>query len=107
MKSTLHWVSGIHALDAEVHLYDKLFTVENPTSQKDGDFKNYLNPDSLKILKSCKVEPAIHNLKAFDRFQFLRKGYFCIDPDTTDENLIINQTVGLRDTWSRIQKQGK
>jgi len=107
VKSTLHWVSAIHALDAEVHLYDKLFTVENPTSQKEGDFKNYLNPDSLKILKSCKVEPAIHNLKAFDRFQFLRKGYFCIDPDTTDENLIINQTVGLRDTWSRIQNRGK
>ena len=107
VKSTLHWVSAIHALDAEVHLYDKLFTVENPTSQKEGDFKNYLNPDSLRILKSCKVEPAIHNLKAFDRFQFLRKGYFCIDPDTTDENLIINQTVGLRDTWSRIQNRGK
>ncbi len=107
VKSTLHWVSAIHALDAEVHLYDKLFTVENPTSQKEGDFKNYLNPDSLKILKSCKVEPAIHNLKAFDRFQFLRKGYFCIDPDTTDENLIINQTVGLRDTWSRILNRGK
>ncbi len=107
VKSTLHWVSAIHALDAEVHLYDKLFTVENPTSQKEGDFKNYLNPDSLKILKSCKVEPAIHNLKAFDRFQFLRKGYFCIDPDTTDENLIINQTVGLRDTWSKILNRGK
>jgi len=107
VKSTLHWVSAIHALDAEVHLYDKLFTVENPASQKEGDFKNYLNPDSLKILKSCKVEPAIHNLKAFDRFQFLRKGYFCIDPDTTDENLIINQTVGLRDTWSRILNRGK
>jgi glutaminyl-tRNA synthetase len=105
VKSTLHWVSATHALNAVVRLYDKLFTVENPIGQKDGDFKNYLNPNSLKILNSCKVESAVHDLKAFDRFQFLRKGYFCIDPDTTDENLIINQTVGLRDTWARIQKQ--
>ena len=105
VKSTLHWVSAAHALNAEVRLYDKLFTVENPAGQKEGDFKEYLNPDSLNVLKSCKVEPAIHNLKAFDRFQFLRKGYFCIDPDSTDKNLIINQTVGLRDTWARIQKQ--
>jgi len=105
VKSTLHWVSAAHALNAEVHLYDKLFTIENPAGQKEGNFKEYLNPDSLNVLKSCKVEPAIHNLKAFDRFQFLRKGYFCIDPNSTDENLIINQTVGLRDTWARIQKQ--
>ena len=105
VKSTLHWVSAAHALNAEVHLYDKLFTVENPAGQKEGNFKEYLNPDSLNVLKSCKVEPAIRNLKAFDRFQFLRKGYFCIDPDSTDKNLIINQTVGLRDTWTRIQKQ--
>jgi len=105
VKSTLHWVSAAHALNAEVHLYNKLFTVENPAGQKEGNFKDYLNPDSLNVLKSCKVEPAIHNLKAFDRFQFLRKGYFCIDPNSTDENLIINQTVGLRDTWARIQKQ--
>ncbi|MEA3458934.1 MAG: glutamine--tRNA ligase/YqeY domain fusion protein [Candidatus Thermoplasmatota archaeon] len=105
VKSTLHWVSAAHALNAEVYLYDKLFTVENPAGQKEGNFKDYLNPDSLNVLKSCKVEPAIRNLKAFDRFQFLRKGYFCIDPDSTDKNLIINQTVGLRDTWARIQKQ--
>lgn len=105
VKSTLHWVSADHALNAEVRLYDKLFTVENPAGQKEGNFKEYLNPDSLNVLKSCKVEPAIRNLKAFDRFQFLRKGYFCIDPDSTDKNLIINQTVGLRDTWARIQKQ--
>ena len=105
VKSTLHWVSAAHALNAEVRLYDKLFTVENPAGQKEGNFKEYLNPDSLNVLKSCKVEPAIRNLKAFDRFQFLRKGYFCIDPDSTDKNLIINQTVGLRDTWTRIQKQ--
>jgi len=105
VKSTLHWVSADYALNAEVRLYDKLFTVENPAGQKEGNFKEYLNPDSLSVLKSCKVEPAIRNLKAFDRFQFLRKGYFCIDPDSTDKNLIINQTVGLRDTWARIQKQ--
>jgi glutaminyl-tRNA synthetase len=104
VKSTLHWVSAKYALDAEVRIYDKLFTVPNPAGQKEEDFKDYLNKYSLKILKTCKVEPAVKDLKLFDRFQFLRKGYYCIDPDTTDDKLIINQTVGLRDAWARIQK---
>lgn len=105
VKSTIHWVSAAHAIDAEVHLYDRLFTVDNPAGQKDTDFKEFLNPDSLEVLKSCKVEPAVQKLKPFDRFQFERIGYFCIDPDATGEKLVINRTVGLRDTWAKIQKK--
>jgi len=104
VKSTLHWVSAAHALDAEVRLYDKLFTVENPLGEE-GDFKDYLNPESLEILTSCKVEPAVRELKPFDSFQFERQGYFCVDPDTTENRLVLNRTVGLRDSWARIQKQ--
>ena len=105
VKSTIHWVSAAHAIDAEIHLYDRLFTVDNPAGQKDTDFKEFLNPDSLEVLKSCKVEPAVQKLKPFDRFQFERIGYFCIDPDATGEKLVINRTVGLRDTWAKIQKK--
>ena len=105
VKSTIHWVSVAHAIDAEVRLYDRLFTVDNPAGQKDTDFKEFLNPDSLEVLKSCKVEPAVQKLKPFDRFQFERIGYFCIDPDATGEKLVINRTVGLRDTWAKIQKK--
>ncbi len=107
VKSTLHWVSAGHALYAEVRLYDKLFTIRDPAGQKEGDFKDYLNPNSLEVLTSCKVEPAVRNLKPFDRFQFERLGYFCVDPDTTAENLVLNRTVSLRDTWAKIQKQLK
>jgi glutaminyl-tRNA synthetase len=105
VKSTLHWVSAAHALDAEVRLYDRLFTVEDPAGQKDADFKDFLNPNSLEILTSCKVEPEVCNLKSFDRFQFERQGYFCVDPATTAEHLILNRTVGLRDTWAKVQAQ--
>jgi len=105
VKSTIHWVSADHALDAEIRLYDRLFTVENPAGQKDADFKDFLNPNSLEVLNSCKVEPSLQKLKPLDRFQFERQGYFCIDPDTTEEKLVINRTVGLRDTWAKIQKQ--
>jgi len=106
-KSTLHWVSAEHAIDAEVRLYDKLFTVEDPAGQKDADFKDFLNPDSLKVLNSCKMEPAMKNLKPFDRIQLLRIGYFCVDPDTSDDKLVLNKTVGLRDEWAKIQQQMK
>ena len=104
VKSTIHWVSAAHAIDAEVRLYDKLFTVEDPAGEKE-DFKNFLNPDSLKILKSCKVEPSIKNLKPLDRFQFERLGYFCIDPDSSPDNIIINRTVKLRDAWEKIRNK--
>ena len=105
VKSTIHWVSADHAIDAEIRLYDRLFTVEDPAGQKDADYKDFINLDSLKILKKCKVDPSIKKLKPLDRFQFERRGYFCIDPDTTEDKLIINRTVSLRDTWAKIQKQ--
>jgi len=105
VKSTIHWVSMNHAIDAEIRLYDRLFTVDDPAGQKDADYKDFLNPKSLEVLKNCKVEPSVKNLKPFERFQFERIGYFCIDPDKTPKNLVINQTVGLRDKWAKIQKQ--
>jgi len=103
VKATLHWVSAQHAIDAEVHLYDRLFTVENPLSKKD-DFKNYLNPKSLEILTDCKLEPSLKNASIGNRYQFERKGYFCVDPDSSDKMLVFNRTVTLRDPWAKIQK---
>lgn len=105
VRSTIHWVSMDHAINAEVRLYARLFTIDDPAGQKDVDYKDFLNPKSLEVLKNCMVEPSLKNLKPFERFQFERIGYFCIDPDKTSEKLIINQTVGLRDKWAKIQKQ--
>jgi len=105
VRSTIHWVSMDHAINAEVRLYDRLFTIDDPAGKKDADYKDFLNPKSLEVLKNCKVEPSLKNLKPFERFQFERIGYFCIDPDNTPEKLVINQTVGLRDKWAKIQKQ--
>jgi glutaminyl-tRNA synthetase len=105
VKSTLHWVSAGHATDAEVRLYDKLFTERDPAGHKGADFKDYINPDSLDLLKSCKIEPGVKDLKPLDRIQFERLGYFCVDPDSTPEKPVFNRTVGLRDTWAKIQKQ--
>jgi glutaminyl-tRNA synthetase len=106
VKATLHWVSAEHALDAEVRLYDHLFTKENPEDVEDGqDFTANLNPDSLKILDGCKIEPSTKDTKPLDRFQFERLGYFCTDADSTPDKLVFNRTVGLRDTWAKVQKQ--
>ena len=106
VKATLHWVSAEHALDAEVRLYDHLFTKENPEDVEDGqDFTANLNPDSLKILDGCKIEPSAKDTKPLDRFQFERLGYFCTDADSTADKLVFNRTVGLRDTWAKVQKQ--
>ncbi len=105
VKSTIHWVSAKHSIDAEVRLYDRLFTVPDPNFEKSTDFKDYINPNSLEILKSCKIESSLTNLKPFDRFQFERLGYFCIDKDSKINNLIINRTITLRDTWAKIQLQ--
>ncbi|KPK90445.1 hypothetical protein AMJ80_08395 [bacterium SM23_31] len=102
---TLHWVSAEHALEAEVRLYDRLFVKENP--DEGSDFKAHLNPDSLKILTSCRVEPGLAGAAPGSRFQFLRKGYFCVDPDSTEGAPVFNQTVSLRDTWAKIEKAGK
>jgi glutaminyl-tRNA synthetase len=108
VKSTLHWVSAEHALQAEVRLYENLFTKENPLDVADGDdFMSYLNPNSLEILKSCRVEPILAGAKPGSRYQFERLGYFCVDPDSSPEKLVFNRVAPLRDTWSKIQKQQK
>jgi glutaminyl-tRNA synthetase len=108
VKSTLHWVSDVHALKAEVRLYDYLFTEERPEEVSEGnDFKSNLNPNSLQVLSDCKVEPSLKEAKPLDRFQFERLGYFCIDPDTASDNLVFNRTVTLRDTWAKIQRKQK
>jgi len=109
VKGTLHWVSAEHAVDAEVRLYDNLFTVENPGSAKDMDeLKSWLNPNSLEVLKDCKLEPNLASAKPGDSFQFLRHGYFCADSeDSKDGALVFNRTVGLRDSWAKIVKKGK
>jgi len=108
VRGTLHWVSASHAVEAEVRLYDRLFDTKNPLDVKEGeDFKENLNPDSLKVLPSCKMEPSVSQARPGDRFQFLRKGYFCVDPDSTKNKLVFNQTVPLRDTWAKILKKQK
>jgi len=105
VKSTLHWVSAGHALEAQVRLYDHLFTKENPEMGAEGeDFKSNLNPGSLEVLSSCKVEPSLADAKPLSSYQFERLGYFCVDPDSSDGKLIFNRTVSLRDPWARIQK---
>jgi len=101
VKGTIHWVSADKAIDAEVRLYDRLFLDEDPAGHKDKNFKEFLNPDSLKILDNCKLEPSLANAKPGDKFQFPRLGYFCIDPDSSNDKLVINRTVPLRDSWAK------
>lgn len=109
VKGTLQWVSTAHAVDAEVLMYEHLFTKENPLENKEGeDFKTYLNPNSLKILSPCKVEPLLADAHPGDNFQFLRHGYFCVDSkNSSKEKLVFNLTVSLRDSWSKIEKAQK
>jgi glutaminyl-tRNA synthetase len=104
VKGTLHWVSAGHAIDAEVRLYDRLFSHEDPAGQDDEDYRNFLNPGSLKVLTSCKVEPSLAVAKPLDRFQFQRLGYFCVDYDSGEEKLIFNRTVQLKDTWAKVSR---
>jgi glutaminyl-tRNA synthetase len=102
---TSHWVSAAHAVDAEVRLYDKLLSVPDPAGEKEEkDFKEYLNPASLEILEHCKVEPGLAEAKSGEFFQFLRQGYFCVDPDSTAEMPVFNRSVTLRDSWAKIEK---
>ncbi len=101
VKGTLHWVSAEHAIDAEVRLYDRLFTDEDPAGHKDKDFKEFINPDSLKILKHCKLEPSLKGVKPGDKFQFQRLGYFCVDNDSQPDHMVFNRTVPLRDSWKK------
>jgi glutaminyl-tRNA synthetase len=107
VKSTLHWVSAAHALDAEVRLYDRLFAKPFPEDAEEGEeFMVNLNPNSLKVLHGCKIEPFVKGAPAGSRYQFERQGYFCIDPDSTPDKLVFNRTVALRDTWAKVQQRG-
>lgn len=104
MQGTIHWVSARHAVDAEVRLYDRLFTVPNPNRVEEGrTFLDTLNPQSETVLTGCKVEPSLAEAKAGTRYQFERKGFFCVDLDTAPGRLVFNQTVPLRDTWAKIE----
>ncbi len=105
VKSTIHWVSAEHAVDAEVRLYDNLFSTEDPN--QGDDFRANLNPNSLEVLSGCKLEPALAAAKPGDRYQFERLGYFCADPDSAPGKPVFNRTLALRDTWAKIEKRGK
>ena len=106
VKATLHWVSAGHAMDVEVRLYDRLFSVPNPDDKRQcPDFIDCINPESLKILKECKAEPSLKGARPGERFQFLRLGYFCVDPDSTEDNLVFNRTVTLKDTWAKMKEK--
>jgi glutaminyl-tRNA synthetase len=104
VKGTLHWVSALHAVEAEVRLYDRLFNHEDPAGAKCDDYRMLLNPDSLKVLSGCKVEPSLATAEPLDKFQFQRLGYFCVDYDSTPSKLVFNRTVQLKDTWAKINK---
>ncbi len=106
VKGTLHWVSAQYSTTAEVRLYDRLFNVENPSEEKDVDFRELLNPDSLKVIDNCRIEPYLaENAKPGDRFQFQRTGYFCVDPDSTEGHLVFNRTVSLKDSWEKLKSK--
>ena len=106
VKGTIHWVSARHALDVEVRVYDRLFNDPFPMDAEEGkSFLDYLNPDSLEVLEHAKVEPSAADAQVGDRFQFERVGYFCLDPDSKPGALVFNQTIALRDTWAKIEKQ--
>jgi glutaminyl-tRNA synthetase len=104
VKGTIHWVSIPHAKEAEVRVYDRLFTNESPDKDKEVDFKEFINPNSLKVITGY-VEPSLVTSKELDHFQFQRLGYFCVDRDSSAEKLVFNKTVGLRDTWAKISEQ--
>ncbi len=104
VKGTLHWVSASHAVPVELRIYDRLFTEEEPLKMP-GDFLEYINPQSLQIIEKAYAEPALQQASASDRFQFVRKGYFCLDKDSTAGKLVFNQTVGLKDSWAKELKK--
>jgi glutaminyl-tRNA synthetase len=106
VKSTIHWVSAEHAIDAEVRVYDTLFTKENPNDVEEGhEFTDNLNPQSMQVLTGCKLEPSLATAAPGTRYQFERLGYFCVDPDSAPQNLVFNRTVTLKDTWAKIEKK--
>jgi glutaminyl-tRNA synthetase len=103
VKSTIHWVSATENIEAEVRLYDRLFSDEEPDGHKDVDFKEFMNHDSLQVLPKCFVEPFVKDAKVLDHFQFERLGYFNVDPDSNSQKLVFNRTVQLKDTWAKVQ----
>lgn len=104
VKGTIHWVSAAHAATAEVRLYDRLFKSENPAAEE-GDFKDHINPNSLQVIEKAYIEPSLKQATLNDRFQFIRKGYFCLDPDSTENHLVFNRTVTLKDAWAKEVKK--
>jgi glutaminyl-tRNA synthetase len=106
VRSTMHWVSTKHAVEAEVRLFDRLFMTENPTKVDEGqDFTTNLNPDSLEVRPTCYVEPSVVDAEVGHVVQFERLGYFCVDSDSSNEKLVFNRTITLRDTWARMQNK--
>lgn len=104
VQGTLHWVSVPHAITTELRLYDRLFRVEDP-SNEESDFKDYINPDSLQIISAAYAEPSLKHAKFNERYQFLRKGYFCLDKDSSEDKMVFNRTVTLKDTWAKEKKK--
>jgi len=108
VKSTIHWVSALHAVNAEVRVYDNLFTKENLADVEEGkDVLDYLNPNSLEVIAEAKLEPSLANATAGSRYQFERLGYFCVDPDSKRGAPVFNRTVALKDTWAKVEKKQK
>ncbi len=108
VKSTIHWVSAEHAVEAEVRIYENLFSKEDPGKVEEGqDFLSNLNPNSLELVSDAKVEPSLANAPAGTRYQFERLGYFCADPDSKPGKPVFNRTVALKDTWAKVEKKGK
>lgn len=106
VRGVIHWVSAAHALRAEVRLYDRLFTVPHPDADREHDFTEFLNPDSLRTLTECMLEPALAEARPGECYQFEREGYFTLDPDTTEHGLpVFNRTVTLRDSWAKIEQK--
>ncbi len=106
VKSTIHWVSARHAIDAEVRIYETLFSKEDPSKVEEGkDVLDNLNPNSLEVVSHAKIEPSLANAAAGSRYQFERLGYFCVDPDSTPGKPVFNRTVALRDTWAKVEKK--
>jgi glutaminyl-tRNA synthetase len=107
VKSTIHWVSAAHALDAEIRLYDNLFDRPDPSTDEGREFTEFLNPKSLEIVSHAKLEPFLKDAAVGGRYQFERLGYFCVDPDRTPERPVFNRTLALRDTFAKIEKREK
>jgi glutaminyl-tRNA synthetase len=105
VKGTIHWVSALHAIKAEARLYDRLFETEDPSGDKEKDFKDLINPKSLEVIDNCLIEPHLANVKPGEKFQFERQGYFCVDPLSTKSKIVFNRTVPLRDSWAKIEKK--